>query len=495
MPSGVRLDIGGEDRAKGLVEALNRKIDETTAKLKTVATQSAVTEREGKKLWEQTRTPLEKYNIALDRSKQLLDQGKISHETYRRSVERAKQAMDQQGASGVQWAAQLAARYGGVTSVLAGVAAAFRGVAAAQAEAEGKVRAAAPGLAGLAQLAGGDRAEYRRLIGQATSIYKAGAAPDQNAAANLLFTLRSAGVGPAEMRFFQQAASSQAFGDTAGLAISAQALQSSLGASAGTKQQLISAALGAGRFATTDVASLMSAASKGGGGAAALGISGPELMGALSIVQRGTGPAEPAGTAMAALLRDVSNRPGFQGLGMVGIVERLQANPQLQKSLSDEGLGAYRRLAGRMPDVKRAIGEAQRGQAADLAAATARLPSQVPEVAAAIDMQRQAARAERAATEFGVEGLRVQAGIAAAQARLEGGGRVGAFRRWMAGRFGQLEYAVTGDPEAAVTAAAQWTDPTFGAGPGGQARTEALLRDIKGNTARAASGKVPMPEY
>lgn len=92
----VNLDIGGKDQAAKLVTALNKRLDDTEKKLKTLATQSKVTEREGRKLWEQTRTPLEKYNVSLERAKKLLDQGKISQETYARAAKRSAEAMRQQ---------------------------------------------------------------------------------------------------------------------------------------------------------------------------------------------------------------------------------------------------------------------------------------------------------------------------------------------------------------------------------------------------------------
>jgi hypothetical protein len=492
--AGVRLDIGGEDRARGLVEALNRKIDDLETKLKSVAKQSAVTEREGKKLWEQTRTPLEKYNIALDKSKQLLDQGKISHETYQRSVERAKRALDEQGSAGVNWAGQLLTRYGSLTAVLGGVTAAFRAVGQAQQEAAGKVQAAAPGLASLAQLAGGDINKYKALIGQARGIHRAGAAPGLNEAAGLLFTLKSAGVTPADMRFFQQAASSQAFGDVASLVKSSAALRSSLGPAAGTHQQLISAALGAAEFATTDVGSIMTGASRAGGSAAALGINEAQLLATTSVLQRGTGSAETAGTQLHALFRDVGKREGFAGLGVVGIVQRLQADQRLQKQLTDEGLAGFRRLAGNLPNVQAAIASSEKGRASNLAATTARLPAQVPEVQAAIDAQRGAAAAEGAATGLGVRALRSAAAVARVQAEIQGDSNYSALRRWAAGVAGGIAGSISSDPRTAVLGA------ELGAGaldirpgiPG--RRVVEILESINRNTGRGG-GAVPMPEH
>jgi hypothetical protein len=213
------------------------------------------------------------------------------------------------------------------------------------------------------------------------------------------------------------------------------------------------------------------------------------------VLQKATGSPETAGTQLHALFRDVGKREGFAGLGVVGIVQRLQADARLQKQLSDEGLAGFRRLAGNLPELRAAVVDAQRGQVTDLAGRTAALPGQVPEVAAAIEAQRASARAEAAATGLGVRGLRAEAAISGVQGRLEGGGRFGAFRRWMSGVSGRWTYALTGDEELAAQSAGSWTDERFGWGPGAAGRAEALLRDIKGNTARAASGKVPMPEY
>jgi hypothetical protein len=192
------------------------------------------------------------------------------------------------------------------------------------------------------------------------------------------------------------------------------------------------------------------------------------------------------------LFRDVGKREGFAGLGVVGIVQRLQADQRLQKQLTDEGLAGFRRLAGNLPTVQAAIVAAEKAKAGNLAAATAMLPGQVPEVEAAIEAQRASARAEAAGTGLGVRGLRAEAAISGVQGGIRGEGFGAAFRRWMAGVAGNWSYfASFGDEEVARQAAQQWADPRFGwrvAPP----RTEKLLESID---RKQRGGAVPMPEH
>lgn len=49
---------------------------------------------EGRRVWEQTRTPLEAYNLELERLRKLLEAGAIDEETFRRAVEQAKEELE-----------------------------------------------------------------------------------------------------------------------------------------------------------------------------------------------------------------------------------------------------------------------------------------------------------------------------------------------------------------------------------------------------------------
>jgi len=56
--------------------------------------------REARQVWEQTATPLERYNAKVARLKQLLDAGKLSQDQYNRAVGQAKRKLDEAGRSG-----------------------------------------------------------------------------------------------------------------------------------------------------------------------------------------------------------------------------------------------------------------------------------------------------------------------------------------------------------------------------------------------------------
>jgi hypothetical protein len=239
----------------------------------------------------------------------------------------------------------------------------------------------------------------------------------------------------------------------------------------------------------------MTGASRAGGSAAALGINEAQLLATTSVLQRGTGSAETAGTQLHALFRDVGKREGFAGLGVVGIVQRLQADQRLQKQLTDEGLAGFRRLAGNLPNVQAAIASSEKGRASNLAATTARLPGQVPEVQAAIEAQRGAAAAEGAATGLGVRGLRSAAAVSRVQAEIRGDSGYAAMRRWAAGVAGNFVGSVTTNANLAEAAA-------LGAGEAADFRPDIVGRSIykifegiERNTRLTGTGRVPAVEH
>lgn len=51
---------------------------------------------EGRRVWEQTRTPLEAYNLRLEELRKLLEGGAIDEETFQRAVDQAREALERQ---------------------------------------------------------------------------------------------------------------------------------------------------------------------------------------------------------------------------------------------------------------------------------------------------------------------------------------------------------------------------------------------------------------
>ena len=63
--------------------------------------------REAQRVWEETRTPLERYNIEIERLNRLLASGAIDQDTFNRAVDRAKEALDNATSSGSSMASTL----------------------------------------------------------------------------------------------------------------------------------------------------------------------------------------------------------------------------------------------------------------------------------------------------------------------------------------------------------------------------------------------------
>ena len=416
---GVRINIGGSDAVSAKVDALNKKLDASEDKLKTIAKQSKLTEQDGKRLWEKTRTPLERYNRSLDKAKQLLKQGAISQNTYGRAADSARKKLDDQSRSAVGLGSTFRSLAGGYLSAAGAVgilAAAFRGLSAAQQEGAAKVQGNVPGIAKLAQLAGGDPDKFRKLRGEARQAFRRGAGETEGEAAGLVFQLRSAGAG-GELPFFTDLARSRAFGNVQDLSRASAALRKSFtGGQAGTFQNVVSAGLGASGFNPQDVSQLLTATARAGGSAQALGVSPEALLAATAISGSAAGTSEQGATRVAAFLRQIERAPqgGFKGLGLEGIVGRIQTLQGQGAGIQDilgsraEAIQGFRDISGNLPEFQAAREAARRARAENLAIATAQIAQTDSQVSQAIRTRTARAQAEVAREAFALEGLRQQ---------------------------------------------------------------------------------------
>lgn len=424
---GVKIDIGGSDSVSAKVDALNKKLDASEQKLKTIAKESKITEREGKRLWEQTRTPLEKYNRQLDRAKQLLQQGKISQDTYGRAASRAKNQLDQQtrSATGLGGAiGTLGTRFFTAAAAVAALTQAFRALSAAQQEGAEKIKGNVPGIAQLAQLAGGDPARFRKLRGEARQAFRQGVGETEGEAAGLVFQLRSAGAG-GELPFFTELSRSRAFGNVQDLSRASAAMRRSFtGGQAGSFQNVVSAGLGASGFNPQNVAELLNATARAGGSANELGVSPEALLAAVAASASAAGTSSEGATRIAALLRQVERAPqgGFKGLGLQGIIGRIQNLQGQGAGIRDilgsraEAIQGFRDISGNLPEFQAAREAARRARAGNLALGTAALAQTDPQVRQAVNTRVARARAEVAREPLALAGLRQQQRQALAQA-------------------------------------------------------------------------------
>ena len=87
---------------------------ESTARAAGGASRMSEAARQARRVWEETRTPLERYNMELERLNQLLASGAIDQDTFNRAVARAREAFDEARASGSSMAQTLSGQFSNV---------------------------------------------------------------------------------------------------------------------------------------------------------------------------------------------------------------------------------------------------------------------------------------------------------------------------------------------------------------------------------------------
>ena len=96
LPAGVREEAGPSAAAPEAVAASSSAAAAATQKL-------SASLREAAKLYEQTRTPQERYNTELTRLQNLADRGAISHDVYARAVKQAGQSLNEATTQTNKW--------------------------------------------------------------------------------------------------------------------------------------------------------------------------------------------------------------------------------------------------------------------------------------------------------------------------------------------------------------------------------------------------------
>lgn len=418
----ARIDFGGSDRVSELIEKQNKQLAKTEEKLKGIQKESKIASKEGQKLWEQTRTPLEDYQRSLQRHNQLLKAGTIDQETYGRAVERAKEKLKRQEeaasrAIGPPAIAQLKSYIAQMVSLGAGIGTVtrlFGAMAEARREAAEPFRGSADALAQLAQVSAGDPEKFQRLSGAARSIFRAGGTEQLGGAADLAFALESAGA-LGELPFFQRLSASRTFGNLPELIPAAKALQSTV--NAGSFQEILSQAIGASGSSPALAEKLLLAASRSGGSAEALGLGSAEVLGATAIAATATGRAETGGTALSAFLRQAEKSKQLRGVFEGGLVagvrdidQRFQGD-RLREALGgdSEAIKGFRALAKNADALASAIQDTREARRLDRVGATIGLVEGDVGLATVADARRARARRILAGEGLGLGALATEA--------------------------------------------------------------------------------------
>jgi hypothetical protein len=362
------------------IAKLKAQLAETARVSKQVSGEQQKMAAEAKRMFEGTRTPLEKYNAEMSRAGELLrlgvDKGGISLQTYNRYVGQAKEQYEKaaqagKGAFGDGILSKLGSMAMGMVSVSSAVQLVTAALTRMRAEAEKAgeaVKNAGLGKAPLAQLPGtmADKAKVQRQI------FEMGGADSQKEAGELAFQLISAGV-ETEVPFF---ASLKGIDDAARVAKGAGMLRAAVGAEeAGTAQQIYSKAIVAAAPATgVTAADIMEGASQAGAAAKTLGLSDEQLLAATSRVAEVTGSGSVAGTRVKALMESFTRKgiaDKMHGKSFDQMIDFVK-NKGLSKQGLQEFLGSSEAAAafGQLQDtgaLRQRTRDIEAGQAQDLA--------------------------------------------------------------------------------------------------------------------------------
>lgn len=265
----------------------------------------------------ETRTPLEKYNAKLADLSTLLRKGKIDQDTYNRSVDHASeryQAATQQGSKLSQVMMSLASSAAGFLSVGAAINFVTQALSEANQEAKDAAESLKQGISSRNELA-----QVLDNMGTADEqiaafMTRGGAGKNRPLAAQSVFEMQSAGLVGDMDTFLQVGRSGLVAAESMPAVIGAiKSLQVAFGSQeAGKSKAILSKALAAGAVAKGSMQDVVTATSSAGADAASLGLSDEETMAAIAVLSVPLGSVDVGGRHAAALFRELK-KGGFKG--------------------------------------------------------------------------------------------------------------------------------------------------------------------------------------
>jgi uncharacterized protein (DUF2384 family) len=380
-------------------EAALRKMAQENAKS---AAEHKKLQDAAKRVWEQTRTPLEKYNAEVAKLDRLMKTTDMSTETYRRRVAQLKSEYEQAenagkkafGAGALSQLASLAAGYLSISTAINLVTTALNDQEAARKDAAERAKASRMDLGSLAQVSDTPE-EFSTLVQQARDVYKGGGAESLGQAAQIVFATKSAD----EMKhlgLFQEMRASGLVQDTGMMATAAATIKASMGEKeTGDLRAIISKGIAASLPGAGSAEALMEAAARSGGSAAALRMRDEEVLAAVAIASKSTGSPERAGTNVASLFRSLDEKEEFKGMSFKGALEKLKGKglegAALQEYLGrEEALAGYRAVMQNVDLYDKALGDIEKAEKTDYVGQKVKYHAREPGLAAA----RQAAQSQ-----------------------------------------------------------------------------------------------------
>jgi hypothetical protein len=287
--------------------------------------------RLAKRVWEDTRTPMEAHQSRMERLAKMVQQGKLDADTYSRAAsdsyakmekaltktgDEAKKTGDElkrTGDKGSEAFSGLGKQILSAFSTLTGFAGTLGTInqvldkmREAKREAAQEARDAEFDVGSLKQMTGGDQKRYDTLAGAAKEIFSRGGARSMAEGARIAFALESAGILDQRETFIQLKAKS-IINDTAGLARSTKTMITSMGEDqAGTVRQVISKGMAAGRWAPTYMQEILPAAARAGTEAKTAGITDKELLATTALLAEAGGDPGRATTQEKAMFRTIT---------------------------------------------------------------------------------------------------------------------------------------------------------------------------------------------
>ena len=279
-------------RANALADGYKQKLQDLGVTAKKTGKDQSDLGRLQQRVLQQIMTPQDRYNQKVKELDRLLRAGKLTQQQYGTAVDQARQKMNAAGtatksagdagkmAFGTQAltrVAQMAAGYFGLAKVIGTVTGAMREMEATRREAAELSKQSAMGIGSLGQVASSKK-DYLRLRAKAESFYRHGGAASLDEAARTVFAVKSAGQMD-QLDLFRELRASRLVQTPDVMARAATTLIASMGEKeTGNIRAMISKAFGASQYSPATAESLLEAASRGGGLAAAIGISDEELL-------------------------------------------------------------------------------------------------------------------------------------------------------------------------------------------------------------------------
>lgn len=358
----AKLQIAGDsDKAQQAIVALEKKIDKLEGKLKGVSKRT------------------------------------------RESGRQAQQSFGSQASSAI---ASYAAQFVSLTAVIGAATQALRYHEQIKNQSAQKQLAASAGLAELAQLANTPQ-QLQSLINESREAFGQGIGATVDQAANLVFSLESAGIQGEDRQLFKDLGAANVVADPALFARSQKTLMDAMGTEeTGSFTDISSKAFAASAASPSTADELLGAAAGSGGQASRLGISDEQVLAATAVLASPAGGAAEGGTQLQALLTVLEKKGGFEGLTIGQSVQRidemgLQGEELVKFFGRKEGLAAFSSLTKNMEQLAKVTKDVEQAQQDQVVRQKIELPETVPELGAALLRKQEESKLENVRVESG----------------------------------------------------------------------------------------------